>query len=262
MNNTGSTHHPAKMHPITVLITRPDPDGKALCEILSGLGIRTVHQPLIEFRQGKDCHLLHSKIKSADFVIAVSKAAVEWADKILQLSTQSWPDSACYLAVGQKTAHKLSKVSAQKVHYPDISDSEHLLQLSPLLNPENATVTILRGNGGRELIRDTLLKRGANVEYCEVYQRKMLPFNGSSEVKRWQKSRISHIVLTSGEQLEHFFSMIPESDHNWLFEKTLIVPSRRVASLAHKLGFHNIIVSGSASTPDIAAVIQQQCITG
>ncbi len=247
---------------ITVLITRPEPDGKELGNILSDLGIKSICHPLIEFRQGKDLECLHSKIKNADYVIAISKAAVEWTDKLLQFNMKNWPDSVSYFAIGQKTAHKLSKVSNQKVHYPNISDSEHLLQLTPLLNPKNTKVTILRGNGGRELIRNTLLKKGAKVEYCEVYQRQKLSFSGHSSVKRWQKSQVSHIVLTSGEQLGYFFSMIPEEHHNWLFEKILIVPSQRIANLAHKLGFNNITVSGSASAPDIAAAIQQQCITG
>ncbi len=247
---------------MVVLITRPSPDGEALCDALSSCGIQVIYQPLIQFSEGKDSYRLHKALKNADLVIAVSKAAVEWAGRVLQSEMQSWPDSIRYFAIGQKTADKLSEVTAQKVHYPQVSDSEHLLKLPLLSTLINTKVTILRGNGGRELIRDELLKRGARVEYCEVYQRQTLPFDGHSSVKNWKKNNVDHIVLTSGEQLDYFFNMIPNNEHNWLFEQKLIVPSNRIATLARRLGFHEVAVSGSASNPDLVAVIQQQCTTG
>ncbi len=70
-----------------------------------------------------------------------------------------------------KTAHYLSKCTQQKVHYPEVSDSEHLLRLPALQNVEQQQVLILRGNGGRELIKDALVRRGAKVHYSETYKR-------------------------------------------------------------------------------------------
>ncbi|MDB1122662.1 uroporphyrinogen-III synthase [Vibrio algarum] len=172
---------------MVVLVTRPSPDGEALCDALSSSGIQVIYQPLIQFTLGKDSPSLQATLQETDVVIAVSKPAVEWANRALHSKMQTWPDSIRYLAIGQKTADKLSEVTAQKVHYPEVSDSEHLLQLPPLLKPINTKVTILRGNGGRELIREELLKRGARVEYCEVYQRQTLLFDGHSRVKSWKK---------------------------------------------------------------------------
>lgn len=248
---------------MVVLITRPSPDGEALCDLLASRGITTLFQPLIEFVEGEIGDSLLSKLKRSDFVIAVSKPAVDWTDRALQSSMQTWPTTATYLAVGQKTADKLSEVTEQKVHYPSISDSEHLLQLPLLLSPKQAKITILRGNGGRELIRDELTERGASVEYCEVYQRLSLPFDGGSSINHWQENHVTHVVVTSGEQLTLLFDGIRQQNEcSWLLQQKLIVPSRRIAQLAYKYGFDNVTVSGSASNPDLAAVIQQQCTTG
>jgi uroporphyrinogen-III synthase len=247
---------------MAVLVTRPYPDGKELCEQLSELGLENIYQPLIEFSEGEDCYLLADKLNQSDIVIAVSKPAVEWANRALHFTMQTWPVSSCYLAVGQITADKLSEVTGQKVHYPDVSDSEHLLGLPALLNIKNKKVMILRGNGGRELIRDMLLKRGAIVEYCEVYQRQPRSFDGHSSVRQWKKEGVTQIVLTSGEQLEYFFSRVPKSDYQWLINQQLIVPSNRIADLAKQLGFNQVMVSGSASNPDLVAAIKQQCTTG
>lgn len=247
---------------MAILVTRPAPDGKALCDALSASGFQVVYQPLIEFSQGRDSEHLLDTLRDSDFVIAVSKPAVEWANKVLHSKMQNWPITTRYFAIGQITADKLSEVSAQKVHYPQVSDSEHLLQLPQLLESSHSKVTILRGNGGRELIHDALLKRGAIVKYCEVYQRKELLFDGLSSVKSWQANEVTHIVLTSGEQLNYFFSMIPQSEYDWLFKQQVIVPSSRISDMAYKLGFHKIMVSGSASNPDLVAVIQQLCTTG
>ncbi|MDB1122663.1 uroporphyrinogen-III synthase [Vibrio algarum] len=62
--------------------------------------------------------------------------------------------------------------------------------------------------------------------------------------------------------MNYFFSLIPKLEHNWLFQLKLIVPSNRIAELAKGLGFHEVTVSGSASNPDLVAVIQQLCTTG
>ncbi|WP_413285565.1 uroporphyrinogen-III synthase [Vibrio sp. MA40-2] len=247
---------------MAVLITRPSPDGEQLCDELGAVGIEVVYQPLIAFSSSQGCGHVANLLKEANFVIAVSKPAVEWANKSLQSQRQFWPHSTCYLAIGQKTADKLSEVTAQKVHCPEVSDSEHLLVLPHLQQINNAKVVILRGNGGRETIRTVLEQRGANVEYCEVYQRKPLLFDGHSSVKNWKNNNVTQIVLTSGDQLSYFFNRIPKEEHEWLFRQRLIVPSKRVSELAKQLGFRNIMVSGSASNPDLVAVIQQQCTTG
>lgn len=245
-----------------VLITRPSPEGEQLCQLLQAEGISALHQPLITILPGEQQQALATYLCRADIVIAVSKSAVCWADRQLMAHKQGWPASPCYLAVGQKTADKLSQVSGQTVHWPGISDSEHLLQLPELRSVQGQQVVILRGNGGRELIRHALQRRGALVQYCEVYRRQELELDGPALVNEWQKQHVDHIVVTSAEQLSLLTGSLPEEHLGWLQQQCLLVPSQRVADIALRMGFHVVKVTGSASNPDLLATIKSLLTTG
>lgn len=245
---------------ISVLVTRPSPDGVALSASLADLGARTIEQPLIEFSLGRDKENLIPQLQQSGLVIAISKQAVQWAASMLESLQASWPSAATYYAIGQKTAQQLEAVVQQPVHYPVVSDSEHLLalpalQASAIADRENKQVLILRGNGGRELIYDRLVDRGAIVSYCEVYQRQRVRFNGDLLVSHWKESSISHIVVTSTEQLKYLNDGVPESAYPWLYQSILVVPSERIAHLAQQLGFYTVVVSASASNQDLIAAL-------
>ena len=67
-----------------------------------------------------------------------------------------WPTTpCCYLAIGQATSQTLADTSKQKVYFPEISDSEHLLAMPQLQNISGKRVTIVRGDSGREFIYDS-----------------------------------------------------------------------------------------------------------
>ncbi|RJX65299.1 uroporphyrinogen-III synthase [Vibrio sinensis] len=240
---------------MTVLVTRPGQQGLSLCQQLEKVGVSSIHHPLITFRAGDELPLLPDNINNVDIVIAVSQHAVTFAAQIMNQAEKSWPSTISYLAVGQKTAHVLSKTTQQQVHYPNISDSEHLLNLPPLLDIKNKRVLILRGNGGRELIYDTLSARGANVEYIEAYQRQNRAFNANVHIPRWQEEQVNKLIITSSGQLNHFIEMMNSTQLNWVFKLTLYVPSERIAIEAHQLGFVSVVNTGSASNKDLLAIL-------
>jgi uroporphyrinogen-III synthase len=156
----------------------------------------------------------------------------------------------------KKTAHVLSKVSQQKVHYPEISDSEHLLKLDELHNVTNKKILILRGNGGRELIFDTLATRGASVEYREVYKRENLAFRSDLLVPIWQDENINQLVITSSGQLDYFISQFTKEHLDWLFTLHLYVPSERIAQQAREVGFKVVTNTFSASNQVLLAALR------
>ncbi|MFM2588331.1 uroporphyrinogen-III synthase [Vibrio sp. TBV020] len=241
---------------MAVLVTRPGNQGLSLCQQLSEVGIASHHHPLIEIQSGDQLSGLENHILSFDIIIAVSQHAVSETSDYLAQTCQSWPSNVVYLAVGQKTAHVLSKVTQQKVHYPDISDSEHLLKLDALKHVTNKRILILRGNGGRELIFDTLSKRGAKVEYREVYKRENLAFRSDLLVPIWQDKQITQLVITSSGQLDYFISQLTVTELNWLYTLHLFVPSERIAQHAREAGFKVVTNTLSASNPVLLAALQ------
>lgn len=241
---------------MAVLVTRPDAQGKALCQQLNALGITALHQALIGIEAGSDLAQLPHALQNCDYVLAVSQHAVLLSDQFLCTQQLKWPTSPRYLAVGQKTAQLLSKVSAQPVHYPDVSDSEHLLALPELTSVQGQRIEILRGNGGRELIYDTLCARGAMVRYREVYQRVDLPFSASICVAHWQQAQVDTLIITSSHQLMFFVSQLSGADLNWALTLKLLVPSDRIAHDAQRLGFSHVVTTGSAANQDLVAALQ------
>lgn len=243
---------------MAVLVTRPGQDGIELCEALTSLHIDAIHHPLIKLQPTQDHQPLLEKLQTADIIIAVSQHAVHYAHQILSQHRLSWPEGKLYLAVGQKTAYKLGKVAQQKVHYPTTSDSEHLLQLPQIQSVSQCSIIILRGNGGRELIYQSLLERDAKVEYIEVYRRSPLPFDPEQVIQHWRSRNIDTLVLTSGEQLQYLDSSLSEMQRNWLQTLSLLVPSQRIATIARELGYKNIVNIGSAANSDLLNAISKK----
>ena len=240
---------------MTVLVTRPGEQGKALCSLLNQQGIKALYHPLIAIKAGDQLSSLPQQLLRADIIIAVSQHTVKFAHNTLLKANVCWPKSATYLAVGQKTAHYLGKISQQNVNYPEISDSEHLLSMATLQNIETKNILILRGNGGRELIFDTLIQRQARVEYCEVYKRENLAFRSDLTVPLWQDSQVNQIIITSAGQLNFFIEQIAPQYRRWLYQLRLFVPSERIADEARRLGFHFVVNTGSASNQDLLATL-------
>ncbi|WP_275576186.1 uroporphyrinogen-III synthase [Aquitalea magnusonii] len=67
---------------------------------------------------------------------------------------------------------RLARLSGQDILFPTAgSDSEALLALPQLADVAGQHWLIVRGQGGRALLADTLCARGAQVSLAEVYQR-------------------------------------------------------------------------------------------
>jgi uroporphyrinogen-III synthase len=243
---------------MAILVARPGSSGELLCQSIHNSGGLALHFPFIEIKTNTQNTTLLDSLSKADIIIAVSQHSVSSSQELLGKEKVSWPKGRVYLGVGQKTAHELSKKSQQNVHYPEISDSEHLLQLPELQKVKGKNIIILRGNGGRELIEQTLTSRGANVTYEEVYVRTKLPISFKSDIKQWQDSHIDTFIVTSGEQLEHLVSSVVLAHETpWLFKQTLIVPSERILLQAKNYGFLHVTNAKGASNNQLFAALQR-----
>ncbi|MDF4358644.1 uroporphyrinogen-III synthase, partial [Vibrio parahaemolyticus] len=117
-------------------------------------------------------------------------------------------------------------------------------------------VLILRGNGGRELIKDALVRRGAKVHYSETYKREFILFDPVSCVSLWKTLQINQIVVTSGEQLDYLCSQLTSEQLAWLNQQELYIPSQRIADIAIQRGFTRVRCTGSASNQELLAALQ------
>ncbi|GDE01088.1 uroporphyrinogen III synthase [Escherichia coli] len=132
-----------------------------------------------------------------------------------------------------------------------------MLQLPELQNIAGKRALILRGNGGRELIGDSLTARGAEVTFCECYQRCAIHYDGAEEAMRWQSREVTTVVVTSGEMLQQLWSLIPQwYREHWLLRCRLLVVSERLAKLARELGWQDIKVADNADNDALLRALQ------
>ncbi|EPI2802766.1 TPA: uroporphyrinogen-III synthase [Citrobacter koseri] len=246
---------------MSILVTRPSPSGEELVSRLRTLGQVAWSFPLIEFTPGRELATLADRLAALtdnDLVFALSQHAVAFAHAQLQQLGLGWPVQPRYFAIGRTTALALHTVSGCDIRYPlDREISEVLLQLPELQNIAGKRALILRGNGGRELLGKTLTERGAEVTFCECYQRSAKHYDGAEEAMRWHSRGVTTIVVTSGEMLQQLWSLIPQwYREHWLLRCRLLVVSERLAHLARELGWQDIKVADNADNDALLRALQ------
>jgi len=178
-----------------------------------------------------------------DAVIWVSKNAVSRAHaQGINLN----PRARMY-AVGPGTARLAAELFNQPCQCPVTEHaSESLLNLPELIELNSQRWAILKGKGGRELLANSLVARGASFENVVLYQRLKKPLKDPELVQRWI-SEVDTIVVTSAEQLSYFLSELPRDAATWLKHCWWVVPSQRLAQLIPFAEPDSITITQSAS---------------
>ena len=246
---------------MSILVTRPLPQGEELVSRLRALGRVAWSFPLIEFTPGRELAALPRQLAALgadDLLFALSQHAVEFAHARLLQESQRWPSDPAYFSIGRTTALALHTVSGKNIRYPlDREISEVLLQLPELQTIAGKRALILRGNGGRELLGETLRERGADVTFVECYQRCAKHYDGAEEAMRWHARGINTLVVTSGEMLQQLWSLIPLwYRENWLLRCRLLVVSERLANHARELGWQDIRIAENADNDALLRALQ------
>lgn len=246
---------------MSILVTRPSPAAEALVSRLCARGQVAWAMPLIEFTPGLDLDRLPAMLTALqpdDLVFILSQHAIQYASPALTRAQLLWPEGLDYYAIGRTTALALHASSGHDVIWPhERETSEVLIQLPGLQNVAGKRALILRGNGGRELLAETLQARGADVQFVECYQRCAKIYDGAIEGRRWRDRNINTLVVTSGEMVQQLYSLFPEIDREeWLLHCRLVVVSDRLASRARELGWRDIQVAEGADNDALLRALQ------
>ena len=203
-------------------------------------------------------NLIVQRLAEFDIAIFISANAVRKGLEWLRGCHASWPDTLQVAAVGHATAKALGTSGIDVSISPAGKfDSENLLMHPAMGNVAGKKVVIFRGQGGREHLASTLRKRGAYVEYAEVYVRRKPDTNLSDQLDTAQRDKIRVIVTTSNEGLTNLVAMTDLDWRGWLFATNLIVLSERGARKAQELGFQNVTITPQASDDAIMGTIKR-----
>jgi uroporphyrinogen-III synthase len=134
-------------------------------------------------------------------------------------------------------------------------DSESLLALSALADLTDRRVLIVRGEGGRDLLGDTLRARGAELAYAEVYRRTLPNADPAPLLASW-KQTVQMVTATSGEILDNLLTLVGPEGRGLLLTTPLVVVSERTAKSAREIGFQRVELADRASD---AAILYALC---
>jgi uroporphyrinogen-III synthase len=252
---------------LEVLITRPRGAAEVFSAQLQALGAYCRCVPVMQITEVQEPSQ-RQRIKSLimDFdryqiAIFISQNAVhfglEWID-------QYWPQlpqDTRYLAIGSATAKGLNRYITAQIEVADQAmNSENLLELPSLKDVAGKKVLIFRGIGGRETLAKSLLERGAEVDYCELYSRQV----PSGLALRLSETQFGdgltgkrRICVHSGESLHNLEQSIDDSVRERWHQTPLLVPGERVAELAYSLGYCSVVVATNASDRCVIDTIQR-----
>ena len=236
---------------LSVLVTRPAEQAATLAEAISEAHGRPITFPTLEILGPKDKHAARAQLADLagiDLVIFISANAVRYA---FPLMPDNIPLDLQVAAVGKATAQALQDVGLQPTLVPqDSMDSEGLLAMPQLEDVQGRHILIVRGNGGRELLKDTLEQRGARVTYVEVYRRRLPARNPANLLHNWEQM-VEAVTATSGQILENLFTLLGEAGEPLLQATPLVVVSQRIAEQAAARGCRIIYLANSAGDADI-----------
>ena len=244
-----------------ILVTRPAGQAKHLCGLIEAAGHECIHLPAIEIIEPADSYRLEAltdTLEDYDLAVFVSVNAVRMGVEFI-LDHRDWPEDTRIATVGASSAAALLPYGLSVDLQPEHQyNSEALLALDELQDMSGQCVVIFRGNGGREVLRDTLLARGADVDYVEVYQRKCPAVEEKRIQALLQPGYLDCITITSNEALQNLFAMAGSKGQPLLLQIPLVVMGARQAALAQQLGFvHAPLIAANASDEAIVAVIQE-----
>ena len=151
---------------LKVLVTRPEQQARSLCDSITSAGGVAIALPVLDIVPILPWHESAFSLAKQDMIIFISRNAVTHFMSGLQTRLA---DNVQLAAVGAGTAATMREHGLRvDIQPPAPAGSESLLTMPELNTVQDKNVLIVRGDGGRELLADTLLARGANISYLEV----------------------------------------------------------------------------------------------
>ncbi len=229
----------ASLAGLGVLVTRPAHQAEELCKRLSEVGAMPVRFPAIVIAPPTDpdaAGAVIDRLETFDLAIFISANAVEQGVAAVR-ARRTWPERLPTASIGAATARALEAHGLAPAVRPEQRfDSEALLEHPELAGMHGKRVVIFRGEGGRELLAETLRARGAEVVYAEVYRRVCPDVDPAPLLARWRAGEIGVAIVTSVEGLENLHALLGPAGHLLLQATPLVVASDRVLQKAQDLG--------------------------
>ncbi len=214
-----------------ILVTRPPQQTDELVAAIERAGGNAVNFPVmdIERRERSVLEREQASLPQPDIAVFVSTNAVAFGLDLIGQDVR-------IAAIGPATAAAV-EAAGRTVHIRPATgfDSESLLRERDLRDVDGLKVQIVRADSGRELLAETLARRGARVDYLPVYRRlpRRIPDAELIDLERtWRSGGITFVVVMSVATLDCLLAVLPSYCRSALPRTPLVTPSSRVIQTA------------------------------
>lgn len=217
-----------------IVITRPIHQAKAIKKRLESAGANIILFPLLEIVEPENIGLAKqqlAQIEMFDLIIFVSpnavKQSLKWLDKSKLINIKNK-----IATIGKKTAAALDEYGISADICPDKPfNSEAFLALPQIKAIGSSAsqikkIVIIKGESGRNLLYDSLIKQGAHVEKIDTYKRSCPQQDSSILKQHWLRGELDMILLTSSTSIINLFDLTENED--WFNQVHLLVGSQRM----------------------------------
>lgn len=238
---------------LKIAVTRPRDQAAPLAQRIAQAGGTPLLFPLLDIAPvANDAPLREqlSRLAQFDLAIFISPNAVQYG--FAAIRPADLPPQLRIATVGQGSAKALRELGITDILAPtERFDSEGLLTLPELQDVAGWNVLIFRGDGGRELLGDTLKARGATVEYAACYRRS----KPQQDIAALLSADPDAISVTSSEALEHLRQMLENCGSEAWRDLPLFVPHPRIADLARQQGWGRVETTASGDDGLLSGLI-------
>lgn len=244
------------LHGLRILNTRPLEQALTLNQAITQAGGIPISLPALTIEPINTTWVdSYSDLSRFDQAIFISANAVKYC--LLSLKQAH----IIITAIGQASANAL-RSKQLVVHYiPNQSTSESLLSMAHLQDIANQKILLVKGEGGRTLIEDTLVARGSQVTPLIVYRRTLPSYNQKTIEELWQDDALDIILFTSQQSMHNVFTFFGAAAKSWLCNKPCLVISERLEQLAYLAGMQTVYKSKPETIIDTLIKIHQNTRT-
>ncbi|HYM34402.1 MAG TPA: uroporphyrinogen-III synthase [Steroidobacteraceae bacterium] len=241
----------APLKGVTVLVTRPQEQSRELYAKIISLGGEAIFFPTIEI----EAQSTVAPKQEYDWVIFISANAVRHGLARIERS-----DHTRVAAIGKATAAVLESFKVRVDLLPEKDSNSEALLAHPLFsNVAGQNILIVKGEGGRGLLQESLMERGAKVTTLDAYRR-VRPQVDATTVEKlercWRDDGISIVTITSVEILDNLLALLTDAGKLMLQATPFVTVSKRIVDAVRAKGITSpYVLSRSADDAAIVGAI-------
>lgn len=233
------------------LVTRPEGQGDRLLDGIRALGGDATHIPFLAIRPVADLSALqkiadHLSNYRACIFISANAAHIAWPTLVMG-HEQQWPKDVVAAVIGPGTARTLRTHGVAQVIVPTQRFDSEALLAEPYFSEaacHGQAFALIRGEGGRDFLAQSLRARGARVDEAAVYQRDLHP-DALPKLHAWihESPAPGALLISSSESLQRIMSTAPAELAAALKASAVLAPHERIAESARLMGFERVAVT-------------------